>query len=407
MSREQNILLLSFVSCLYLLGAFLVDIGVDSATMFNDFHPEADTFSFLDTGEALFTGCYSPNVEIRPFLFSSIVYILYSIGGAELIWFFQATSIILANYFLFKAIFLITNNLKWAIVGSILFSLNLSLVHVSFLALTEPLVVLGLSVLIYVLALVTKKKIDQGNFWAFCLAIFAVLTVIKPVFLVPFLAVLVLFIGLHLKNRYKLKMKTIIPVALALGMVLFQFSIMKTRTGDYTISKIGDITLKNYIAAQVISETIDLNRPESLDYIEDWRGDQVKELLVDEMWVTLDIFLGNVRNNIQSDPLPMDYYNPEINDEVATLMVIYNYLLYYILIMIGLLAIIYFALRRKGSFFPKTYLIILLLFYLVFVTGIAYGQRDRLMLPVAPIWIFILMFYLSWAVSIVKNNKSS
>jgi hypothetical protein len=374
--------------------------------MFGGFSPTADSYSYLHTGQSVLSWEYSPYIEIRPFLFSVIVSILYKIGGVSLLWVFQALCLIFANYLLWVSLFLMSQKRAIAFFGILLFSLNFSVVHISFSALTEPLMILGLTCLLYISMLKRVNRLSDSDFWALVLTILATLTVVKPVFSIPFFLFLLFVVIKLIRNKMTVNKKSRTVMVISLAFILFQFGIVKSHANEFTISKIGDVTLNQYLLAQSVAEKYDLSRTESIIYQEKMSSSELKSFILEDWDIILSMFYGNIMTNIQSDPVMMDYYDYEKDKEISSFMVMYNKVLLYIFYFI-LLASAYYFLRRKNSgiYNPVITLLVLLLFYLIVVSGLSFAQRDRFILPTTSLWIFLFLYFINWFRGKLLNNK--
>lgn len=388
---------------LYLIGTLFLEVQLNESTMFNAFHPDADTFSYLDAGQGILSGETNGNLLIRPYLFSCLIAVLYKATGFLGIYVLQVIALVLANYFTVKSIYLATKKISISIIGAIVFGANLSLVYITFFALTEPLIVLGLSIIIYQVVLNQNEKIQQPKFWRNLLVILISLALIKPVFLWPcFGMTFILIISLFSKNRPQFDVRSKYLMLLAYILLLFQFGIMRYHAGEFTFSKIGGITLRNYLTVQVYAKNQNLSRPIAFEEVQKFSKGEMIQILTNDPLETSEVFFENIVGNIQSDPIMQDYNDESVNKMASQWMKKYNETLLYLCILLFALTIIWMIKKRSAP----VLLLVLLLLYLILVTGIADSQRDRLIVPLTSLWIFLLIYMIHAVLSKSRKNET-
>ena len=349
----------------------------------------------------------------RPFLFPLIVAVLNKIGGPHFIWLFQMSALVIGNLFLYKASHLMFRNVLISVLASLIYFSNFSLNAISFHALTEPITVCGVAVLVYIGTKRYLGLIDKHSFWSWTLLVLGLLVVIKPVFTIPFFLSLLLLVIHILRKKVFVKDLRRIALSVGIGVVLFQMILMRIHSGEFGISQIGEKTLKNYLIAQTIAETENITRQDALDYVADMEVSDVRETISQHPGTVFQLFTQNLLDNVQADSY-LENYRIEENDKIqADFMRTYNSNILFLLCFIVVAGLVQLLMKFKtlGHEQFAVYFLLILLLYLTLVTGVAFDQRDRLMLPALPLWIFLWFFYLKefrnlvmWSLKKIKDG---
>ncbi len=95
-----------------------------------------DSISYLNVSKWIDTGKISNSIVIRPFLFPLILFFCLKIGYLT-IWCFNLILWIISYNLIYLTVIIITKNKKYAVLSTLIFITNISLITMSFHALTE------------------------------------------------------------------------------------------------------------------------------------------------------------------------------------------------------------------------------------------------------------------------------
>ncbi len=378
-----------FISFL-ILHQFL-DVSLTENVMFDYFHPEADSYSYFEVGQWIYHQTPSPNLAYRPVLFPFILISLFEIGGAWAIFVYHIVIYCWAHFLLHMAVKKISNSIIIASLASFLFLSNFTLIGLTFHGLSETTVIFGLCIIIYILAKRIAQEISSERFWSLIILAISLLVLVKPVFLIPALIVLVLSAYMLLRRKLKIIKSIIFSATISVLMLIGQAAIVKQNFGEFKISKIGAVTYKNYLFSQVYVHKHQMSRAYSMQAVNEMSETELKDFATSNLKLTIRTFCYNIKDNIQADPFMQVYKDEECSKSSVQYMKVYNNSLFYFLIVIGVLVFFQIIMIYKSN--PQRSAMILcifmLLLYMVCITGIAYGQRDRLIITSLPIWIFL------------------
>jgi hypothetical protein len=400
--------LVLFISTIsYFSISFILDLEASKLLMFDGFQKGVDSVSYLQVGEWIYTQKPTYALNIRPYFYPLIVKTLSAIGGFYLIWFFHFACYIFSNLFIFKAVHLCSKSIFLAAASSIIFLSNLSLVAISYHALNETITVFILSIFIYLTALKIAKIIVTEQFWNFTVLIFGVLTVIKPVFSIPFTVLICLHVVYLL--LYKKNVKTYLVPFIAVFIVSIQLMIMKVNFNVYSISKISEITYKKYLFSQFISNKYSIDRKNADKKIDQLSNKEIQQISKDNFQTLFSNFRDNLKNNIISPSYFETNRTAKNYPRSSLFMINYNFYSYksHILVFISCVLILFFQFYRKlfkkeENEFWILFTIFSICTYYIVVTGISFYQLDRLVLGCIPLWLFLINFVI---VTILKKGK--
>jgi hypothetical protein len=402
----KQVIIVSILS--YTLSSLLLNATIDDQIMFDGFLDDLDSYSYLKVGQWILGGEATYHIGIRPFLFSFIVGLLYTLGGSFMVWIYQLIAYLIAHLLLVKSIRVVTEKDRYVRWCSLLYLINFSLVGLTYHALAETTVVCGFSILLYLSAKVYKNKIEKGKYYSWTIFILALLIVVKPVFFYPFL--LFIFLAFFQVIRKKMTFKEFrkLPLLIALLALCAQYAIMYANFHVLKISFISEITYKNYLLSQVIMEESKVDRVQAIALAKEMSAKELSTYSVDHFGQLMFYFLKNLRENIQSDPFFQSYSDESVNGFHTEIMKFYNKTSLYIQLFI-LFAGAYLVLNRKKITSPMIHgtfvLLWLLLFYYIFVTGISFDQRDRLVMGALPLWIFFLLAILHTLLPFIRKKR--
>lgn len=393
--NSEKILVLIFSLLSYFILSSQLDVYISTDLMFDGFKPGADSHSYLLTGEWIFESKPTEYIAYRPFLFPVIIYCLNSLGGIWLIWIFHVTLYLFSGLLIYLAVVRATQRKWFGVIALTLFLLNFSLVGLTYHALTETSVIFGMAVFVYIVSGFCTKTMALSPFLMKTLIILGILSLVKPVFTIPFYVLLVLIVILLIAKKIKFPSWLKIPFILVLSGFVIQFSIVSFNCNKVSFSLIGEKTYREYFMVQVLMETDGLKRDEALVAIRQMEKDEIKSLAVNNFKIAVNIFFDNVIENIQSRSYIENFINPQINKSPAKFMKWYNWLnlyFYLFIFVIGFFFVLNYLRSKDSDRFVSLSALLFLALYMLLVTGIAFDQRDRLIITTLPLWIFLILF---------------
>ncbi|MDX2360686.1 MAG: hypothetical protein QNK23_07755 [Crocinitomicaceae bacterium] len=327
--------------------------------------------------------------ETRPILYPLILWLLHSVGGATLVTFIQLFLWLISANLIYFSVKNFTQNRVVAVLALVLFSLNISLIALTFHALTEVVTVFFLSLLIF--QLVKRKGVlFEIKTYKIVVSLFVVLTLIKPLFFIPLLAFL--FIGTFFYfKKFSAQPKKIIGVIIILLPLLFQMTVMKTKYDEFTVSRISELTVRRYFVAQRFERVENIPREEAIILAEELTKDEVISSLLSDQPHYWQYFHENVNENISGIPVFLSLSETLKHPASLDLMQNYNdwYKSVYGIFKYLFLGFVFVLLLKKKILDNAVIIFVFLLsFYIIWTTGISFSQGDRLTLPSIPLSIF-------------------
>jgi hypothetical protein len=364
-----------------------------------------DSQTYLDVADWMENGTDTESIAKRPILFPIIILISSKIGGIYGIWFLQFIFWLISANLIFLTIKKLTDNIYFSYAGALLFITNLSLISLTFHALTEVTTTFVLSFLGYFI--VTNFSSFKNVRFIHGLILFLVLlTIIKPVFYLPLLFTLLMPLPFFYWRKYKENPKKLLNLLLILFPLFLQLGIMKTKYGEFKVSKIASITLTDYLLTQGI-EKIDGTDPETAnEKANSLSPSEQRKYLMENFSVYFDLFFSNVKSNIKAFSTFLLYPAGKENIPMANFMLEMNSYYYKIHQIFLLLTIILLVILIRKKDLGN--LIILILFssltaYYIFTTGVSTYQGDRLTLAAISIWIPLYLFILFHLTSMISS----
>mgnify|MGYP000710383924 CR=1 FL=1 len=346
-----------------------------------------DSNSYLAVTDWIFGGEVTGHTGKRPILFPLLMGLPYKLFGLSGIWFLQFLFWLVGINLCVHAITKWTNNKIYGwIVLTILLS-NLSLMAMTFHALTEVPTFFFLSVLLYFIV----YKIDKFKTIYFIhgvLLILVLLTLIKGAFyylVLLCIAILVLFYG----RQYLKTPRSLFFFGLILLPLLGQMTLVKSLHGEFVVSTIGSDTFKNYYFARAVTEIEGRDRAEVLAEVENLNSNEIQSYILDHKRGFYNQFTRNIRENVTGESVYLDLGKATRSPKAGSYMHSMNELSYYIH-WFGLLAILWsLIISFRAKNFLAVFQIVLLsslTYYYILTTGLSFWQGDRLVLPIIAIW---------------------
>jgi hypothetical protein len=320
-----------------------------------------------------------PATTIRPLGYPLFLTLVRSVSAAPM-------AVVAAQFLLWiasvnlvaAAALRLTGRPFWGYLAGLIMMTNLSLIMISWRALSETCAVFVLSAWIYLIA-----RIDFGHIvgWKIFAVLFpmALATVIRPFFFIPYVAMMVAAIAMQRKHWRALAWiaAASIPVAIQMGFMLSMYH-------QPTISLIGKVTFRNYYLRQVLEQP----------GVEDHEGmrESIATIRPVAVLPTLRFLAHNYRaasacyfNNLRGNIVQT---SPDAPENSRRSLVINSFNRAYALMHLALfpmVVLVLFVVRDQARI--KAGAMFLLFIYIIASCGIACDQSDRLTLTALPLWI--------------------
>jgi hypothetical protein len=409
LKKEGSLFTLNFLAiALYSIILTLTKPTISSEIMFST----PDAGSYKDVADWILYHTESESVSIRPILYPILILTSNSIGGIHGIWFLQFAFWLLSINFTFLAIKNLTKSNAYAFAGSIFLISNLSLIALTLHGLTEITTVFLLSILILYIA--RKKEVYLSpNFFNICTLLLVLLTLVKPTFYIPLLAVLFIAFPFIYFSKFIKKPTHFLKLALILLPLIVQLCIIKTKYGELKVSLIGSITLREYILPQGVEKIEGISFDEARIKSREFSRKEQLEYMTSHLPTYLNLFFTNIKDNIKGSPTFLLYPEGYENQSLAKYESKYNKAYFILAIILTALTIpILIILYKYRSFPPLVFLLIAfaLWLYYILVTGISFWQGDRLTLPsvviIASVFPVVIFHYFE-ILNKRKNNQTT
>jgi hypothetical protein len=233
--------------------------------------------------------------------------------------------------------------------------------------------------LLGILLLIVARKnhpVQEQAGWLVFLS--ALLTVIRPVFLLLTLFFIILFLIKSLKEDRAALLKRAGLFLAALLPVWIQCSLMYAHYEAVFISEIGAHTFRNHLAAQVIVQDMSLPLEEAREAVWRMTNPELYGYLLREAPLTFHTWFANL---ISSFNTPSWFVNYPAYHNLLTKYSLYWNRLSALLFGFSLLALAWMHIRPK--LWPDLRLLILLMVAAIIwlTAGISFGEGDRLLMP--------------------------
>jgi hypothetical protein len=404
--NHSSLVLTALALVVYFSIFFSINTKVCSEIMFST----PDARSYKDVADWILFHTESESVSIRPILYPLLILTSNSLGGIYGIWFLQFTFWLLSIHFTFLAVKHITKSNAYAFAGSIFLISNLSLIALTLHGLTEITTVFLLSILILYIA---RKKDEylSPKFFNICTLLLVILTLVKPTFYLPLLALLFIAFPFIYLRKFIKKPSHFLKLALILLPLIVQLSIIKTKYGELKVSLIGSITLREYILPQGIEKIEGISFDEARIKSREFSQKEQLAYMANHFPTYLNLFFTNIKDNLKGSPTFLLYPEGYENQGLAKYESKYNKAYFILAIILTALTIpILIILYKHRSFPPLVFLLIAfaLWLYYILVTGISFWQGDRLTLPslviLASVFPVVIFHYFE---ILIKRKKQS
>lgn len=385
-SNKKELVILNAVAVIFFIVCWvLLGFQLNEETMLSS----GDSQSYLDVARWIVGDGEGSSTLIRPVLYPILMGVPYMIFGVVGVWILQFACWLLAVNLTFLSVKKWSKNQLTAWISATVLILNLSFVALTFHGLAEVVTTALLSVLFYPVVSYAGKY-NHVRFGVKLLLIFVALTLVKPVFYYPMLACLGFILVAHRKYYLQMPKKLVYPLLIILP-ILLQMTLVQVRHGDFTVSKIGGITFKDYYFAQCVREIENIDdEQESKDFVYKMNSEQRLDYVIEHKGAFAAQFVENIVLNVKSDPIFLE------NEVVKTSSPAYVFMQKYNLfgLLINAFGFVILAVLFLWAFFKRKKEIWIpllctggLLSYFLFATGLSFWQGDRLVLPAIALWV--------------------
>lgn len=388
---------LLILNCLAIIFYFWMVQIIGIEINFNTVFATNDAKTYREVAQWITERTATESTSIRPILYPLYLAISSKIGGVFGIWFFQFIMWLLSINLTFSTLQKLTKSFVWASFGALILIFNLSLIALTFHALTEVMSVFVLSLSIY-FSVKNHEHFRTFFFFRNLLLFFVLLALIKPVFYIPFLGLIFIILPLFyfkllIKNR-----RNLVIFILILTPIIFQLALVKSRHDKLTVSTISGKTVDEYILAQSIADKFKVERDASLIVVSSMTSNEKSTFIKQNFSLVAHRFKSNLEGNIRSAPVYLMSYVKTPNQKLIDFMIdvnenYYKWHRYFILLFIPFLILLY---RKKEHYILYISLFFgLLNIYYLLATGISFWQGDRLTLAAMGIFsfLYVYMFY--------------
>lgn len=342
---------------------------------------------------AYLTGSGDYASDTRPYLYPLFIQLSAMAGGEFGVWFMQALLHVCGGLLLFAAIRQTSKNLFGWLMVWFFYALHPSLAVHTLYALTETVSVFLMALFVYFL---TRKPHADALRRVKAVAVLAVAVVVKPVYL--YMYVLALCWLCWRERTFLLRRRAALILSLSLMVVLVQPVLMKVQQGEFFLSRIGEITLREYYYRLLYARTegfvfslteggaaTDKSTIDSAVHAAS-TGTVIK-LAAKHPLITAqtsaEVIYGNVDSGSQ---LIKKLSEVEMTAHWGYIMRKTSLYAHFL----ALAGWLYLLLRRRRrQLFPGFRAVSVLLVYILLVSGISFWQGDRLVIFALPLWVVI------------------
>lgn len=381
------ILLNTYLLLIYFIVFLNLKTGVNESIMFST----PDSKDYLEVGNWIFDNSDTEQTINSPILYPFILKLSLKISGVNGVWFMQFLFWMMSVNFLFLAIKRLTGKIL-AFTGAVILSLNFSFIALTLHGLTDVTVTFVICWLIYYMS-VKAGEIRKWSVFCNIILFFSVLSVIKPVFFPLLILLLIIVFPLfYFKEFLKSHRKYLLIIALI--PVVFQLSLMYTKHNTITISAKGNTTFKTYFIAQSFAEVNNISIESAMDSAKNLSQDQIYDFMLGNKKLIAGNFINNILFQNITGPATFLSYPPGFeNIFLFKLMKIENkvFLVLHFLFLIPCIFFIYYLIKSNSDKLAVYIYQMMLFYYLLLITGIAFWQGDRYTISFQPLWILIYL----------------
>lgn len=376
---------------LYSLVSLKLHLKPDAAIMF----ATPDSQEYMEVGRSILDGTPGELLLRRPYLYPVLIASLRSLIGVWGIWSVQALMWLASMNLVALAVLRTTRSWTWTIAAAVLMATDLSMIALTYHGLTEVMSIFLVSIIALWLS-THRGKYRELPFFNGLVILLAVLTIIRPVFVWPASAFLVLGVLVH-HRRLISPPRNVLPVLIVIGLWVPQLWFSYARTGSPSISNIGPVTYHDYLFTQVVMEVEQLPQDSAKARISRMSDEQASGYGAEHRSTMLHILQQNVEQHIAADPMFLIYPPGTGNRTLYAWMYAVNRdrgTIHWWMLCALMIALI---LRRwiPSLHTAEVAACSALIWYLFITSGISHWQGDRLVITAVPLFTVAYVVLLS------------
>ena len=364
----------------------------------------SDAQEYMETGQSFFDDSVQGSLVTRPFLFPLLLLLITSIGGYKLWFIFQLFLWVSSVNLLFNSMKKLRIPLILNCLGILLFCLNFSIIALIYHGLNEVIIIFLVSSLIWLVAsnyrcFFSLKVLQKLLF------LLVVLTLVKPLFLLPMIAILVLIILKYVRLYFR-SPKQLLVLLLIISPILVQMSLVKVTEGKFTFSEISTKTYNRYIFTQLYQKNHTCDRPKALEVIEGMSSDEISTISKKHKQELFALFQENLKLNLSGRPVFLELNRTKENKFFVSLMKEHIQLfsnLFYFGFAWVVLFFIHLVFNKRFIELSGILFIGVLMYYIYVSSGISGLQGDRLVIVALPLAIVFYLYVINYYVVEIKN----
>lgn len=347
-----------------------------------------DSHSYRDVADWLFGGPNTVQSTHRPFLYPLLLGASQRIAGGWGIWALNFMSWLVTLNVTAGAAWRMTGRMWMGGIVFLVLATNVSIIVLSFQALTELVTLMLESVWILGLALSSIPPAKPRDF-AMLLLPMALLAVVKPSYQLELFAALLL-LGITIWRLGRGRVLAIAAVAACCIPIAFQLGLNAIGNHFVGLSSTGEVELRDYYVAQVYAELNGL--PDDLATaratVDTWSTAQMADFLRNHSSLAARTLVTNLHDNLAA---PSNFVDPARNHFLWSLVRDTNRL--YLRLDLIFIPIVALALWRRRD--VRLLLLYLFALVLVLVPSLIYDQGDRYVNMAVPFWLVAYALALS------------
>ena len=364
-----------------------------------------DTATYISVADWIAQGTPTPHTLNRPFLFPLLVAVSRAVAGNHGIWASQVLLWLASGILLYCSLYRFCARLWLALAGVAVFAANLTLLLLTLHVLTETLTLFLLCVGLTVVAY--HRRMGEVVFRSCLLAVGALLTVTKPVFLGLFFpALLFALLGFKRLTTRKAVITMGSMLLLAASPVLVQVGIMKARHNTFSISRIGTVTVNRYAFAALYGGLNHLTLEQARESVEQYSTAQMLAYVLRRPGPAWQVWRQFIRANLNAGSATTDL--PGRQRLLSRLMKRVNsvyYHLHLVMILPVVLSLFLAWKQKKRDLFSKLLMLLVPVLLVFGSSGLTFRQADRLVSPVLPVWLVLYALVFTVLIRWIRSGK--
>ncbi len=403
---RRDLLLLNLVLAVFYAG-FCIVFGVYGDR--DQLLVAGDSNSYEAVSDWILGGPANGWLEVRPFLYPFLVACSKAIGGYGAIWAMQVFLWFAAVNFLYATLLMILHDRRLAFGTALLMGLSLSLVSCTVLLLTEILAVFLFSVVVWY-AVKHAKDLWSGAHPVNIFGLLVLLALVKPQTVYLLAPVLIVAVWCVVRRWDPARA---IRLAMFTVPLIVQLGIVHRASGEWSLSRIGPITIRDYFFSQGMAEIEAVPFATANETARAMTSEERSAYMRTHVAEFAPLFLKNVGDNLSvgsfSLPLLLGSRNLTIRSYAYYVPALFGrlLLLLHVLMLFPIAWVLLRSLRHRNKSANWLLIAIPLLLLGALTTGISFWQADRLTITITPLYIAIYAFILREVVMAVLHSRKN